>query len=208
MEVRFFQGSPKLSGQFGYNLVMTRITIDSKMTFSEALHGSAAPEEIIATLGIVDIQYLGFDNKIHEGQIVIHKDLQAEVAYIFKQLLLNKFPILKAVPIVAYGWSDRRSIKDNNTSAFNYRNVFATKRLSNHSYGRAIDINPLINPYITQNGVVRPAGPNYDPRAKGAISDGDKTVRLFLDCGWEWGGHWKEEYGYVDYQHFQKLAPA
>ncbi len=186
---------------------MAQIIIDSKLTLSEALNGSAAPEEVIAALAIVDIRYLGFDNRIHQGQIVIHKALRAEVAGIFKQLLLNKFPIFKAVPIVAYGWDDHKSIKDNNTSAFNYRNVFATNRLSNHSYGRAIDINPLVNPYVTEDGIVRPAGPEYDPAAKGAIADGDKTVSLFLDCGWEWGGHWKEEYGYVDYQHFQKPVP-
>jgi peptidoglycan L-alanyl-D-glutamate endopeptidase CwlK len=185
---------------------MVRTIIDSKMTFSEALNSSAAPEDVISTLVIVDIQYMGFDNKIHEGQIVMHKDLQEDVTYIFKQLLLNKFPIFKIVPIVAYGWDDHRSIKDNNTSGFNYRNVFGTNQLSNHSYGRAIDINPLVNPYVTQDGIVRPAGPNYDPDAKGAISDGDKTVSLFLECGWEWGGHWKEKHGYMDYQHFQKLA--
>ena len=187
---------------------MGRNIFDSKMAFSEVLNSSTAPKEVIANLVIIEIQYMGFDNKTHAGQIVIHKDLQHEVAYIFKQLLLNKFPILKAVPIVSYGWDDHSSTKDNNTSGFNYRNVFGTNQLSNHSYGRAIDINPLINPYVTQDGVVRPAGPKYNPAGKGAISDGDKTVKLFLDYGWKWGGHWKQEYGYVDYQHFEKLATS
>ena len=54
-----------------------------KMTFSEAINSSVAPEEVIATLVIVDIQHLGFDSKVHEGQIVIHKDLQEDVVYIF-----------------------------------------------------------------------------------------------------------------------------
>lgn len=201
----FLGGVLESSGQSGYNLIMTRTIIDSKMTFSEALNGSAAPKEVIESLAVLDIRYLGFDDKIHEGQIVIRKDLQEEMTYIFQQLLLDRFPIFKARPIVAYDWDDHKSIKDDNTSGFNYRNIYATDQLSNHSYGIAIDINPLVNPYVTHDGTVRPAGPKYNPAAKGAISDGDKTVRLFLDCGWEWGGHWQERYGYVDYQHFEKL---
>ncbi len=185
---------------------MTRTIIDSKMTFSEALSGSMAPDEIIESLVILNVQYMGFDNKTHQGQIVIHKDLQEEIVYIFKQLLRSKFPIFKMTPIVAYGWNDHTSIKDNNTSSFNYRNIFATDQLSSHSYGIAIDINPLVNPYITHDGIVRPTGPNYNPAAKGAIRDGDEVVRLFLECGWKWGGHWKEKHGYVDYQHFEKLT--
>jgi peptidoglycan L-alanyl-D-glutamate endopeptidase CwlK len=183
---------------------MTRAVIDSHMTFSEALDGSVAPDEVVAMLVTLDIQYFGFDGNIHAGQIVVHKDLQGELANIFKQLLLEKFPIYKAAPVVAYEWDDHTSIRDNNTSGFNYRNVFDTHQLSYHAYGRAIDINPLVNPYVTKGGKTRPIGPAYNPDAQGAIRDGDKIVNLFLERGWEWGGHWKDKHGYVDYQHFQK----
>ena len=93
-----------------------------------------------------------------------------------------------------------------NTSAFNYRNVFDSDKLSNHSYGRAVDINPLINPYVTKEGTTRPAGLSYDPAAKGSIVVDDETVRLFLERGWEGGGHWEVKYGYADYQHFEKMV--
>lgn len=37
--------------------------------------------------------------------------------------------------------NDNKSMSANNTSAFNYRVISGTKKLSNHSYGLAIDIN-------------------------------------------------------------------
>lgn len=43
--------------------------------------------------------------------------------------------------------SDDKSMSANNTSAFYARKVANTDRWSNHSYGLAIDINPLLNPY-------------------------------------------------------------
>jgi len=186
---------------------MTEASIDSNMTLREALKGSLAPQEVLSTLVIVDVMYVGFDGNVHHGQLVVNKDLQEDVIYIFEQLLVDKFPISKVVPIVAYDWDDHESIRDNNTSAFNYRNVSGTKRLSNHSFGRAIDINPLINPYMTNEGVVIPDGPEYDPSAKGAIFKGDKVTNLFLERGWEWDGSWEKHSEYIDYQHFQKIDP-
>ena len=52
-----------------------------------------------------------------------------------------------------YGANDEKSMAANNTSAFNYRVISGTTKLSNHSYGMAIDINPRINPYITKYGI-------------------------------------------------------
>ncbi len=182
-----------------------KVIIDSDMSFENAIKGTDAPKEVIGNLDLVGIQYIGFDDKIHKGQLVLHKDLAEEAKSIFNELFNIRFPIQKVIPIVQYDWSDHDSIRDNNTSAFNYRTLFDADKLSNHSYGRAIDINPRINPCITKEGKVRPTGPSYNPQAKGAISDGDEVVSVFLEAGWEWGGHWKQEEDIVDYQHFQKL---
>ncbi len=110
------------------------------------------------------------------------------------------FPIEKVVPIVAYGWDDETSMRDNNTSAFNYRFVQGTEILSNHSYGRAIDINPLFNPYV-KGSVVQPHGATYSPARSGTIVDKDSVVLLFEGVGWTWGGHWQN---LKDYQHFER----
>lgn len=192
--------------QFKYNQGMKQLIVDSNMTLTAALKNSKAPRDIQADLEIVTVRYLGFDDNVHQGQLVVHRDLQDEIADIFEQLLLYRFPVFKVVPIAAYDWDDHASIRDNNTSAFNYRSIFGTKTLSNHSYGRAIDINPRTNPYITEKGVVRPSGPPYDPTAKGAIVDGDAVVRIFLEHGWQWQGYRKEQFGEVDYQHFEKVV--
>jgi hypothetical protein len=46
-----------------------------------------------------------------------------------------------------------------NTSAFNCRPVTGTTdRGSNHSYGRAIDVSTIENPYVKGNTVLPPGG--------------------------------------------------
>lgn len=180
--------------------------IDSNMTFEEATANQSFPPEIVATMQLVDVEYLGFDGKRHKGQIVIHRDLAEEVEAIFAELLKAEYPIEKVIPIVTYNWNDAQSIADNNTSAFNYREVITPagkqKEISQHGYGRAIDLNPYQNPYVDASGrAQRP----YDPEVKGTLTAESTATRIFLSYGWEWGGHWK---GGKDYQHFVKEAPS
>ena len=103
----------------------------------------------------------------------------------------------------AYGSSDDRSLAANNTSAFNCRFVAGTTRWSEHAYGRAIDLNPVQNPYVSSSGHVSPpSGAAYvdrSKRAKGMIHAGDAVVRAFVAIGWGWGGYWGSP---KDYQHF------
>ncbi len=110
-----------------------------------------------------------------------------------------QFPIAQMVHIVAYGWDDDVSMRANNSSAFNYRFIFGTDRLSNHSFGRAIDINPMQNPYKQRNGILVPPGAQYDLTQEGTITK--DIAGLFISHGWEWGGNWEEQ---KDWQHFQK----
>ena len=90
----------------------------------------------------------------------------------------------------------------NNTSAFNCRPVAGTSRWSEHAYGRAIDVNPVQNPYVAGRHVSPPAGRRYADRAgraPGMIRAGDAVVRAFAAAGWGWGGAWRTA---RDYQHF------
>jgi len=174
------------------------------MDFQASIAGSLAPNDILDNLSLVQVEYFGFDNLIHFGQLVIHKDLADEIKTIFQKLSQARFPIEKVIPIVAYNWDDQLPMEDNNCSAFNYRLIAGTNKLSNHSFGRAVDINPKLNPYISQNGAVKPAISTYDPKMKGTIIDGDIVVQTFNQYGWQWGGHWGETRGYIDYHHFQK----
>jgi peptidoglycan LD-endopeptidase CwlK len=94
----------------------------------------------------------------------------------------------------------------NNTSGFNYRMIAGTERLSNHARGRAIDINPLLNPCI-RGDFVQPAGAAYDPSRPGTLTT-DSPVTQFLKArGWIWGGDWasgRDGKPLKDYQHFEK----
>lgn len=171
------------------------------MTLEEALHGKEIPQEIRDTLTLVTVPYFSFAEMRGEGQLVVHRDLQNEVESIFKTLLEMRFPIYHVVPIVAYGWNDDVSMAANNTSAFNYRMIAGTDRLSHHATGRAIDINPVQNPYVRADGVVAPAGAVYDLAQAGTITD--DVASVFKSFGWEWGGDWSD---LKDWQHFQKPA--
>ncbi len=142
-----------------------KIIIDSDYKHEDAINGTDIPNEIRENLRLISVQYYSFDNKLHEGQLVIHKDLAEEIKSVFNIIKEKKFPVAKVIPIVKYEWDDQKSMEDNNTSAFNYRFISGTSKLSNHSFGCAIDINPLLNPYIREN-TIKPEGSIYNPQAK------------------------------------------
>jgi len=177
------------------------IIIDSDLTFEEAIDGTKAPDSVIKNLVLLNIKYTSFDGKIHQGQLVVHKDLAEEVKEIFEFMLKEKFPIAKMIPIVKYGWSDEESMEDNNTSAFNYRFIAGTTRLSNHSFGRAIDINPFFNPVIYPDGRKVPGKAKYEADKPGRLHENHIVVKEFKRLGWRWGGNFSK---YSDLHHFDK----
>ena len=174
-----------------------------RYTFAEAVAGTAAPQDVLDGLALIDVPYTDYNGAEQTGQLVVAAELADEVRAIFADIHAAKFPVARVIPIVMYRWDDHASIRANNCSAFNFRVIEGTERLSHHALGRAIDINPEVNPYIVR-GVSIPPGYTYDTEAFGAVKDGGVVVRAFLDRGWEWGGYWKPEEGMVDYQHFQK----
>lgn len=155
-------------------------------------------------LRLITADYIGFDGKLHNGQLVCAKDLAAELMLIFRELLEAGYPIEKIEPSCVYGGDDDKIMAANVTSCFNYRTVANTDTLSLHALGRAVDINPLYNPYI-QNGIVMPenAAPYADRSADfpHKITHDDTAFRVFAKYGWLWGGDWTDD---KDYQHFYK----
>jgi hypothetical protein len=168
--------------------------VDSALTLPEALGKNDFPPRVLKDQRLVTVRYYGFDGKLHQGQLVVHRDLEGEVREIFEEIRKSRFPLAKVVPIVRYGWSDDRSVADNNTSGFNYRRVEGTRVLSRHATGRAIDLNPLQNPYVGHSSEP------YRPEVRGTFTRESPVVKAFLRRGWKWGGLWKRK----DYQHFEK----
>jgi peptidoglycan LD-endopeptidase CwlK len=174
--------------------------IDSNIDFEQAVSGKNIPQSIIENLRLVDVYYYGFDEKLHKGQLVVHREVVLDIIEIFEFIKETRFPISKVIPISKYGWLDDKSIMDNNTSAFNYRYISGTRVISNHASGLAIDINPGLNPYI-KNGSSLPANCVYDTTKAGTILADSDLVKEFKKNGWQWGGDWKS---LKDYQHFEK----
>ena len=162
-----------------------------------------APED----LRQVTVTYLNFDRKVVTGVLFVHTDVAKEISEIFRDLFKHRFQIEKITPVEDYGGSDDASMAANNTSAFNCRSVTGKPgTFSNHSWGLAIDINPLTNPYVKGDNVSPPEGRKYLDRTRslpGIIRDGDFVVSRFKRAGWKWGGDWND---LKDYQHFEKAA--
>ncbi len=170
------------------------------MTIQQALHDSPAPPEILATQTLIDLEFLGFNGQIQTGFLVAHRDLEPEIRAIFAEILAARFPIFGMIPISEFGWSDDDSMAQNNCSAFNYRLKVGKPELSLHATGRAIDINPVQNPYI-KGELILPPDAKYRLEEKGTLLENGPVVRAFESRGWIWGGRWTEIY---DYHHFHK----
>ncbi len=164
-----------------------------------------------------DLRYLrlshwGYDNEIHLGEMIVHKDVTLDVIEIFKELFENHFPIERINLIDDYfeegkgrNKIDDASMADNNTSAFFFRLIGGTDIVSEHGLGTAIDINPRLNPYYNViTGYFSPSNAQeFLDRERidvpGMITKESICYKAFIKRGWKWGGNWKNV---KDYQHF------
>ncbi len=180
-----------------------RVIVDSDITLEQALKGTLAPQEILDSLVIVDVEYYSYDKLLHRGQMVIHRSLRADIVEAFRFVKEQKIPIKMVVPI-KFDLPDGNTTMAtlNNSYGFHYRQINGSERLSNHSYGRAIDINPFDNPYISSSGRVLPQGGEYAPSTNlNSLTRESDLVRKFISLGWTWGGGWDTP---KDYMHFEK----
>jgi hypothetical protein len=149
------------------------------------------------------IGYWGFDRRTHTGEMVVSAAAVEPVRRAFATLFRARFPIRRMRLVDDYRGSDFASIEADNTSSFNCRPATGQTRWSEHAYGRAIDLNPIENPYVYPDGTtVHPASRPYLDRSRhrrGMAMPGGVLVRAFAQVGWGWGGTWR---GAKDLQHF------
>lgn len=153
-------------------------------------------------LRLVRVTYWGFDREAHRGRLVVHGRWGDEVLGVFERLYERRFPIRRVRLVDRYGADDDASMRHDNTSAFNCRNVAGTTTWSQHAYGRAIDVNPVENPYVAGSEVSPPGGRRFLDRSnvrRGMIVKRDVVWRAFHRIGWGWGGSWTSV---KDFQHF------
>ncbi len=164
-------------------------------------------------LRYMNVLYYDFNGEVKTGELICNKGISQDLVEIFYELYLNEYQIEKIRLIDEYGGDDTASMKDNNTSCFNYRVVDGTDSLSKHALGCAIDINPFYNPYIvfdktgSGNDYISPEGSEiYVDRSRNfpyKIDENDLCYKLFKEHGFTWGGDWNS---CKDYQHFQKVV--
>lgn len=164
------------------------------------------------TLPVEDLRYLHLLHKdingvTHEGEMICNVYIAAQLLAIFQKLYAQDYPIEKIRLVDEYDADDEQSMRDNNSSCFNFRFISHTNRISKHGLGVAVDINTLYNPYIKYvdgKRILEPAtAEKYLKRKKNFPYKIDKKslpYRLFTQYGFEWGGTWSDR---KDYQHFE-----
>lgn len=180
------------------------------VSFPELSENSENSDISYEELRYVHILHYDFDGKLAEGELICNAAIAQDLVEIFHELYRNEYRIEKIKLIDEYDGDDNLSMADNNTSCFNYRNVPGSTSLSKHALGRAVDVNPLYNPYITYNedgseNILPENATNYADRSKKfpyKIDEDDLCYKLFTEHGFVWGGNWNS---CKDYQHFQKV---
>lgn len=165
-------------------------------------------------LRYLKVLHYNFNHEVQIGELIVNANIAEDVRNIFRELFEQQYEI-QSMMLVDRFWtgdgasSDKNSIENNNTSAFNYRMIAGTDQLSNHAMGYAIDINPLQNPCVAYNAdgsfqeVYRDME-RYIDRANGEahmIGHEDICYQIFTRYGFTWGGDWTDP---IDYQHFEK----
>ena len=188
--------APPASGFTG-----SSVSIDADLTARLASSWRAGCPVPLADLRYLTLTYRGFDGADHTGELVVAASVADAVLATFKELYQDGYPIASMRLVDDFGGDDDASMAANNTSAFNCRPITGGGGFSEHSFGTAIDVNPVQNPYVSGSTVLPAAGrPFVDrPLVPGVIHDGDPVVQAFAAHGMRWGGDWR---GPIDYQHF------
>ena len=163
-------------------------------------------------LSLDDLRYLhvlhkDLDGNIHEGEMICNAYIADDVLEILRKLFEADYPIERIRLVDEYDADDEMSMRDNNSSSFNFRFISHTTKISKHGLGLAVDINTRYNPYVKVvdgKNILEPANAaDYVDRTRNfpyKIDTDDLCYKLFIEKGFEWGGNWQSV---KDYQHFE-----
>ena len=160
----------------------------------------------LAHLRLLTIPHVNLQGEDAQGVMVVHRVVAEEILEIFKELKQAGFKINKMKLIDDYKANDDESMADNNSSCFCARKITNSENWSIHSYGTAIALNPMINPYVKGDTILPVNATNNVDREKakdlpGFIGPETECLRIFLKYGWTWGGNFIT---LKDYHHFEK----
>ena len=148
-------------------------------------------------LAYLEVDHLAFDGGTARGELVVAAAVAPRARELFRRLWELGFPIRQIRLVDDFGGSDEASMAADNSSAFNFRVIAGTQILSQHALGRAIDINPVENPWRKPERIVPEAGKAFVDRTDirpGMFVRPGPVVGLFDELGWEWGGDWRHAF--------------
>ncbi|MGB8946811.1 MAG: M15 family metallopeptidase [Streptomyces sp.] len=156
----------------------------------------------------VEVNYRDFEGEVQRGVLVVHADVAASVSRIFSLLFEAEFPIYHMEPVEAYDGDNNASLRANNTAGYNCRRanqINAPLKESPHANGRAIDINPVQNPWKDLRCKCWSPSGKYAERTsgKGVVLKGGAVWQAFTDEGWVW-----QNIKVADYMHFDTGYPS
>jgi hypothetical protein len=151
-------------------------------------------------LSTITMTYRGYDGLLHTGVLIVHKDVAKKVRDAFKEAFEGGFRVYRMDNPDLWKGNDIKIMKANNTSAYNCRKVTGNpSKVSPHSFGRSIDVNPAQNPYLV-GGTWYPSATYGKDRPEGVTGmlykDGP-MVKALEKRGFRWYSGW-------DWHHFQK----
>jgi hypothetical protein len=152
-----------------------------------------APQE----LAIITVSYVDFGGGTQTGSVVMASSVAPAIVNVFRRLYEAGFPQHGLEVIDTQAEYDDFETPD--TTGFSCRPPLGGSGFSQHSYGTAIDIDPVENPYIHNGSISPAAGAAYTDRRDvrpGMITSGDLVVQAMNANGFTWG------VGFGDYQHF------
>jgi hypothetical protein len=164
-------------------------------------------------LRLITVTYEGFDRQAHTGQLIVNQDAAHPLARVFHRLYRLHFPIHHMTLDDFYGPKSGRPSDGDVTASFECRQAVpspctggrGTGSWSMHAFGRAVDLNPLENPYVGCGQSRDPATKPYRDRShhrRGMVTR--RVVKAFRSIGWGWGGSWSGNT--KDYMHFSSTG--
>ncbi len=147
-------------------------------------------------LAYLQVDHVTFDGTAR-GELVVANPIALRTVELFRRLWQLGFPIRQLRLVDDYAASDEASMAADNSSAFNFRLIAGTQLLSQHALGRAIDINPVENPWRKPDRIVPEAGAAFADRTSirpGMIVRPGPVVGALDESGWEWGGDWRHAF--------------
>jgi D-alanyl-D-alanine carboxypeptidase-like protein len=169
---------------------------------------SACPVAL-SNLRVLTVSHWDFNGRTTTGQLIVNRRAAWPLANVFRRLHELRFRIRHLRLADAYGPESGKPADDDISGSFECRQAVpspcsggtGTGTWSMHTFGLAVDLNPIENPYVGCGRVSHRTSRPYLNRTR--IRPGMVTpavIKAFASIGWSWGGAWAGNT--KDYMHF------